>query len=171
MSLALFLDVIVLFPLMGSFYLLWRERKTFHSLVPFIIGIVFSIVARLCEALTELPTFYVSFLEGVDKPSVDLVMNIVGNFADVLAILFFIIGFTKTIRAQYRRERRIQNLESLLPICASCKQYRAEDGAWHPIEQYLEESGAPMLTHGICPVCAGKMLEEAKKLREIRSTG
>jgi hypothetical protein len=169
MNLVVFLDVIILVPLIGSFYLLWRERKTFLSLVPFIIGIIFSIVARLCEVLTEHPTFNLSYFFGFEKPSVDLVMNIVGNFADVFAILFFTVGFIKTIRTQQHSERMIQNLESLLPICANCKQYRTEDGVWHPIEQYLEETGAPTLTHGICPVCAGKMLEEAKNLRGVRS--
>jgi hypothetical protein len=169
MSFVYFLDVIILFPLMWAFYLLWRERKVFLSLVPFIIGIVFSIVARLCEVLTGLPTFYELVGGSFEKPSVDLVLNTVGNFADVFAILFFIVGFTKTIKSQYRKDRMITKLESLLPICAECKQYRAEDGVWHPIEQYLEESGAPKLTHGLCPVCAGKMLEEVKKLRAAQS--
>ena len=48
-------------------------------------------------------------------------------------------------------------LEQLLPLCANCKKYRTADGQWLPIEKYLVDSGAPTLTHGICPDCAEKL--------------
>ena len=83
-------------------------------------------------------------------------MTNTGNICDVLGILFLIYGFLKTIEFQNKKEKRIQDLETLLPLCAWCKKYRAENGEWKPIEDYLRDSGAPVVTHGICPECASK---------------
>ena len=44
-------------------------------------------------------------------------------------------------------------LSGLLPICASCKQIRDEQGEWGPIEVYIRERSEAKFTHGICPDC------------------
>ena len=168
MDIVFSLDVIVLFPLMWSFYLLWRERKNFQSLRPIIIGVFFLFVARGSEVLIEHPTFHISNYINLEKQSFDLVMSIIGNFADVFAVLFLIIGFIQTIRSHRVQEKRIHNLESLLPICSTCKQYRTEDGTWHPIEQYIKESGGPDITHSLCPTCVSQMREVVNKLKKDR---
>jgi hypothetical protein len=85
-------------------------------------------------------------------------MTHTGNICDTIGIVLLIYGFIKTIEFQRREEKRIQNLEILLPLCAWCKRYRTETGEWKPIETYLRESGAPQVTHGICPDCAQKEL-------------
>lgn len=63
-------------------------------------------------------------------------------------------------------ERRLMKvLEGLLPICASCKSIREEDGTWVPLEQYLHAHGEAEFSHGLCPVCAEQLypgLEEKK---------
>jgi hypothetical protein len=165
MNIVFLLDVIILFPLIWSFYLLWRERKNFQSLRPIIMGVFFLFVARISEVLTEHPTFHVSNFFNVERQSFDLIMMIIGNFADVFAVLFLIMGFIQTIRSYRVQEKKIHNLESLLPLCSQCKQYRIGDGTWHPIEQYLEETGAPPITHGLCPACTSQMREVVKRLK------
>ena len=167
MSLVFFLDVIVLVPLTLSFYLLWRERKIL-SIRPIIWGVVFLFVARVTEVLTEHPTFHVFNYLNLDRQSFDLVMSITGNFADVLAVLFLIVGFIRTIRSHRAKDKIIHDLESLLPLCSKCKQYRTVDGAWHPIEQYLKESGAPEITHSLCSACASQVFEVARSLRKAK---
>ena len=168
MNIVFLLDVIVLFPLMWAFYLLWRERKNFQSLRPIIVGIFFLFVARISEVLTEHPTFHVSNFFNVERQSFDLIMIIIGNFADVFAVLSLIMGFIQTIRSYRAQEKKMHNLESLLPLCSYCKQYRTEDGTWHPIELYIKESGAPDITHSICPACAFQMRERIKRLKRDR---
>jgi type IV secretory pathway VirB2 component (pilin) len=168
MNIVFLLDVIVLFPLMWSFYLLWRERKNFQSLRPIIIGVVFLFVARISEVLIEHPTFHISNYLNVERPSFDIIMSIAGNFADVFAVLFLIIGFIQTIRSHRVQDETIHNLESLLPVCSTCKQYRTEDGTWHPIEQYIMERGGPDITHSLCPACTSQMREVIKKLKRGR---
>jgi hypothetical protein len=168
MLLIFVLDVIVLFPLGWVFYMLWRERKRFPSFIPVIIGVGFLFTARLCEVLVEHPAIHIAGLLGFSHELFSLTALIIGGFADALGVLFLVIGFVQAIRAQHAQERIINDLEALLPICAYCKKYRTEDGAWHPIEKYLEDIGAPRTSHGMCPECTVKVQEEIKKAKRRR---
>jgi len=47
----------------------------------------------------------------------------------------------------------VKTLEGFIPICASCKKVRADDGYWRQIEQYLSENSDVSLSHGLCPEC------------------
>jgi hypothetical protein len=160
MTLVVLLDIVVLFPLVWAFHLLWRERRKFRSLLPIIISVVFLFVARLCEVLVEHPAMYIFRLFRFPREPYSLIVTAIGGFADVLGVLFLVTGFVQTIRARRAQEKIIHELESLLPICSGCKKYKAEDGTWHPIEEYLLRSGSPEITHGLCPGCAAKMSEE-----------
>jgi len=65
-----------------------------------------------------------------------------------------------------KKERRVRVLEGLLPICAYCKKIReagkpAEDrSAWHEMEHYLSTMGDASFTHGMCPDCYDRFIEE-----------
>ena len=48
-------------------------------------------------------------------------------------------------------------LTGLLPICASCKKIRDEQGQWGPVEVYIRERSHAKFTHGICPECKDKL--------------
>ena len=160
------LDIIVLFPLAWVFYLLWRERCKFRSLLPIIVGVVFLFIARLCEVLVEHPTVHVFRIFGFPREPYSVIITVIGGFADVLGVLFLVTGFVQTIKARRVQEKIIHDLESLLPICSGCKKYKAEDGIWHPIERYLLGKGLLEITHGLCPDCALRMNEEISNLRE-----
>jgi hypothetical protein len=63
--------------------------------------------------------------------------------------------------------REIKTLRGLLPICASCKKIRNDDGAWEVIESYLKERAEVEFSHGICPDCVRKLYpEHADKILE-----
>lgn len=53
-------------------------------------------------------------------------------------------------------KQQINVLQSLLPICASCKKIRDDKGYWSQVEEYLEAQTKTILTHGICPECTQK---------------
>jgi hypothetical protein len=44
-----------------------------------------------------------------------------------------------------------------LPICASCKKIRDEEGRWTHLESYFSEQFAVRFTHGICPDCVREL--------------
>jgi hypothetical protein len=39
----------------------------------------------------------------------------------------------------------------MLPICASCKRIRDDQGYWQQVEQYVGEHTQAEFSHGICP--------------------
>lgn len=56
--------------------------------------------------------------------------------------------------------RRVDTLKGLIPICASCKKVRDDQGFWNQVEVYVQAHSEAEFTHGICPECASKMKAE-----------
>jgi len=52
-----------------------------------------------------------------------------------------------------QRISQIKHLHGLLPICASCKKVRSDEGAWEEIEHYVMDHSDAEFSHGICPSC------------------
>ena len=52
---------------------------------------------------------------------------------------------------------KVKLLSGLLPICASCKKIRDDNGYWNQIESYIREHSEAEFSHGICPECAKKL--------------
>ncbi len=44
-------------------------------------------------------------------------------------------------------------LSGLLPICASCKKIRDDQGYWSQIETYIQRHSQAQFSHGLCPDC------------------
>jgi YesN/AraC family two-component response regulator len=61
---------------------------------------------------------------------------------------------------------KVKLLSGLLPICASCKKIRDDQGYWKQIEVYIQSHSEAEFTHGICPDCAeriyGKYLKKTQ---------
>ena len=51
----------------------------------------------------------------------------------------------------------IKTLRGTLPICASCKSIRDDEGYWSSIEKYICEHSDADLSHGLCPACMDRM--------------
>jgi DNA-binding NtrC family response regulator len=48
---------------------------------------------------------------------------------------------------------KIKTLRGLLPICASCKSIRDDQGYWRQIETYIHDHSDADFSHSICPTC------------------
>jgi len=63
---------------------------------------------------------------------------------------------------------KVKQLSGFLPICASCKKIRDDEGYWQQIESYIRDHSEAEFSHGICPDCAkrlyGDYLKKAEKL-------
>lgn len=55
---------------------------------------------------------------------------------------------------------RVNSLSGLLPICASCKKIRDEQGRWHHLELYIRKHSKAEFSHGICPDCQRRLYPE-----------
>jgi len=74
---------------------------------------------------------------------------------------------TERKRAERQREslvaelqealRQVKTLSGLLPICASCKRIRDDEGVWQAVETYIRERSNAEFTHGLCPDCIRKL--------------
>ena len=53
--------------------------------------------------------------------------------------------------------RKVKTLRGLLPICASCKKIRDDNGYWNQIESYIRTHSEVEFSHGICPDCSKKL--------------
>lgn len=55
---------------------------------------------------------------------------------------------------------KVQLLGGFLPICASCKKIRDDQGYWQQIEMYISENSEAEFSHSICPDCAQQLYPE-----------
>jgi len=51
----------------------------------------------------------------------------------------------------------IKTLHGILPICASCKKIRNDEGLWTQLESYIMQHTDAEFSHGICSDCAKKI--------------
>ncbi|WP_369695317.1 PAS domain S-box protein [Gracilinema caldarium] len=77
-----------------------------------------------------------------------------------------------TEKKQYEREREqlisklqralaeVKTLNGLLPICASCKKIRDDQGYWQEVEQYIGSRTDADFSHGLCPECFKKLFPD-----------
>ncbi|MEQ9200790.1 MAG: hypothetical protein RLN80_12445, partial [Rhodospirillales bacterium] len=63
-------------------------------------------------------------------------------------------------RSRYGSFRALQEVKTLtgfLPICASCKKIRDDEGFYEEIERYISKRTDAVFSHGICPGCAKEL--------------
>lgn len=58
---------------------------------------------------------------------------------------------------------KVKLLSGLLPICASCKKIRDDEGYWHQVEVYIQNHSEADFSHGVCPDCIQRLYPELYK--------
>jgi PleD family two-component response regulator len=61
---------------------------------------------------------------------------------------------------------KVKKLTGLLPICASCKKIRDDQGYWNQIENYIREHSEAEFSHSLCPECVESIYPGMKKPAE-----
>ncbi|MBA4312542.1 MAG: hypothetical protein C0417_07920 [Chlorobiaceae bacterium] len=57
----------------------------------------------------------------------------------------------------------VKTLSGLVPICSLCKKVRDDKGYWEQVESYIMKHSDAIFSHGYCPECAQKYLDDFKK--------
>jgi PleD family two-component response regulator len=70
----------------------------------------------------------------------------------------------KLIRRLKEAFAEIKTLKGFIPICASCKKIRDDEGYWDQLEAYISKHTDAVFTHGICPECAEKYKAEIEEM-------
>ena len=55
-----------------------------------------------------------------------------------------------------RALREVKVLKGLVPICASCKKIRNDQGFWQQLEEYIQQHSEAEFSHGLCTPCIKK---------------
>jgi PAS domain S-box-containing protein len=102
-----------------------------------------------------------------ESASISPVINSEGKITHYVAVKE---NITERKRAEAERDRLIQELQEvvakvrtlsgLLPICASCKKIRDDQGYWHQVEEYIQAHSQAQFSHGLCPECAHRMFPD-----------
>ncbi len=100
-------------------------------------------------------------------PIADSVAPITDPQGQVIGAVLVFQDITQRRQAEQERERLITDLQEaldtikvlsgIIPICASCKKIRDDQGDWYPPEVYIREHSDAEFSHGICPDCAERL--------------
>jgi len=99
----------------------------------------------------------------VDRPVYDeknVVVGIRSTVQENISIKMVQIERDKLINELTEALRKIRTLNGLVPICASCKKIRDDQGYWNDVESYVAEHSEAEFSHGICPDCMKKLYPE-----------
>ena len=88
----------------------------------------------------------------------------------IVGILFSGEDITERKLAEQEKQKLIENLQKalsevkklsgFLPICASCKKIRDDEGYWNEVEKYIGQHSEAEFSHSICPNCMRKLYPE-----------
>jgi PAS domain S-box-containing protein len=89
------------------------------------------------------------------------------SFGEWPALLAIVTDVTERRQLTEERERiiaelkdalaSVKTLRGLIPICASCKKIRDDQGYWNQVEVYVRDRSEAQFSHGICPDCRKKV--------------
>lgn len=51
------------------------------------------------------------------------------------------------------RDRLLEDLSKIYPICSYCKKIREKTGKWVSVEKYVSDISGAEPSHGVCPEC------------------
>jgi hypothetical protein len=63
----------------------------------------------------------------------------------------------------------VKELSGILPICASCKKIRDDEGYWQHVEEYLIRHTNAEFSHGLCKECTKKLYPQFEKEQKEKS--
>ena len=83
----------------------------------------------------------------------------------------FVICISKDITELRQAREEITLLRGIIPICASCKNIRNDEGYWQRIEDYIASHSEAVFSHGLCPDCAAKLYPEFFNVKVLPKIG
>ncbi|HOW68243.1 MAG TPA: hypothetical protein P5186_06465 [Candidatus Paceibacterota bacterium] len=92
----------------------------------------------------------VCFLDNKENPHNDLHIKLVKQIKRMVELSLRIVLAKEEIN---RRDRLIDDLSKIYPICSYCKKVREETGRWVSVEKYVRDISGAEATHSICPEC------------------
>lgn len=146
-------------------------------------SVIFETVFVVCLALMvfwaagkiDITERFIDFAKGHESWELDEIISLFMFFT-----FYFLVLAIRKWRHAVKANRELQKanqelreaddeisqLRGILPICASCKKIRNDQGYWQKVEEYLRERAHIKFTHGLCPDCFDTLYPELKRFRE-----
>lgn len=94
-------------------------------------------------------------------PEIERAITIaIARFADMMELRRLNAELEARNRELQEALEKVKTLRGLLPICASCKKIRDDQGYWQQVEVYVREHSEAEFSHGLCPDCIKKLYPE-----------
>jgi phosphoserine phosphatase RsbU/P len=119
-------------------------------------------LCRRIRAVTPPSTVYVILLTARTSRQ-DLVAGLEAGADDYLTKPFDPDELRARIHVGQRTLGLIANIKrltGLLPICSYCKRIRSDHDYWEQVESYITDHTDAQFSHGICPTCLVKVMDE-----------
>jgi ABC-type multidrug transport system fused ATPase/permease subunit len=75
----------------------------------------------------------------------------------------------KTNKELEKALKDVKELSGMLPICASCKKIRDDNGYWSQVEEYISNKTDVVFSHSLCPTCYQKESDEIDDILKKRA--
>jgi CheY-like chemotaxis protein len=128
---------------------------------------------KLNPSLKEIPVIFITALNQEDQETKGLTLGAVDYIPKPFNTAIVKLRVKTQLELKMQREvlahrneelrkalAKIKTLSGLLPICASCKKIRDDQGYWTQLESYISEHSEAVFTHGCCPECMKKLYPE-----------
>ena len=92
----------------------------------------------------------VCFLDNKQNAHNDMHIRLVKQIKRMIELFLRIVLAKEEIDS---RDRLLDDLSKIYPICSYCKKVREETGRWVSVEKYVHDISGAMPSHGVCPEC------------------
>ena len=99
----------------------------------------------------------ICFLDSKEHSYNDLHIKLLGQVKRMIELSLVIIYEKDEIAY---RDRLLEGLSRIYPICSYCKKVREKTGRWVDVEKYVLDISGQSPSHGICPECFEREMKE-----------
>jgi hypothetical protein len=98
----------------------------------------------------------ICFLDAKHNAHNEKIKKLVHQFKEMIELSLKVLYATEQIRKQ---DKLLDNLSRIFPICSYCKKVCNESMEWVPVENYIKKISGQSASHGICPQCYARELQ------------
>ena len=98
----------------------------------------------------------ICFLDNKRNEHNETIVRLVDQFKKIIELTLGALVAKEEIQ---KRDRLVDGLSKIFPICSYCKKVRTDHDEWVPVESYIGGISGQRASHGICPQCFERELD------------
>lgn len=121
-------------------------------------GIPIIFISALNETMEKVKAFSLGGVDYITKPFKS--EEVLARVKTHLTLRFLQLELEEKNAELQKAMDEIKTLRGFIPICASCKRIRNDEGYWEQIESYISSHSEATFSHGCCEDCMKKLYPE-----------